>query len=195
MGRNDTLHHELMGLPGVAAAEVSQTAGAAPAAVTVRLAPGADARSVGVAVQRVLASHGLRSRVTDDAVVSTPEAVPSAAPEATPPADPAAAIEAVSVEETSSGVAVTVSASDGSSRSESAEGSEDGVARAVTVAVGALRGMGPVRLLWMERREAAGDTVLSVLVEAGDGSRRAASTMVRGSLAHAVARAVWDALG
>ena len=60
----ESLRDELMQLAGVADAEVDDGADS-PTGVRVRLEPDADARLVGVEVQRVLASHGLRSRITD----------------------------------------------------------------------------------------------------------------------------------
>ena len=58
----DSLREELMAVPGVAEAEVDES-GTNPSGVRVRLAPDADAQSVGIEVQRILASHGMRSRV------------------------------------------------------------------------------------------------------------------------------------
>jgi hypothetical protein len=88
-----TLQSDLLAVPGVESAEVDITDGAAPAGVKVRLAPDADARRVGVEVQRVLAAHGMRSRfsaVDDDPVehpppAQTPPAPPSEAPPFAPP--------------------------------------------------------------------------------------------------------------
>lgn len=61
----DSLRAELLAIEGIASAELEGTE-AAPHGVKVRLAAGADAKSVGVAVQRVLASHGMRSHRADD---------------------------------------------------------------------------------------------------------------------------------
>ncbi len=58
----ETLQSELLAVPGVASAEVDIAEGALPAGVKVSLSPDADARRVGVEVQRVLAAHGMRSR-------------------------------------------------------------------------------------------------------------------------------------
>lgn len=87
----DSLRDELMTLPGVAEAEVDAEGGA-PSGVRVKLLPDADPQRVGSEVQRVLASHGMRSRVAPDdesiaPVVSlpfAPAAVPPR-PEAPPP--------------------------------------------------------------------------------------------------------------
>ncbi|MBI5157424.1 MAG: hypothetical protein HZA58_05345 [Acidimicrobiia bacterium] len=83
----DTLRDELLSLPGVADADVEiEVEGAAPANVRVRLHPEADPRSVGADVQRVLASHGMRSRVSGaEPAVAAPAAIPPVMP---PPAEP-----------------------------------------------------------------------------------------------------------
>lgn len=81
---SEALRAELMALPGVAFAEVDVNDASAPAGVRVRLTPDADARRVGAEVQRVLASHGMRSRFSDapPAEQTSPFAPP---PPATPP--------------------------------------------------------------------------------------------------------------
>jgi len=70
----ESLREELMSLDGVAGADVDESQDS-PSGVRVRLEPDADARIVGVEVQRVLASHGMRSRITgDDEAESTEDA-------------------------------------------------------------------------------------------------------------------------
>ena len=59
----ESLREALLALPGVAEADVDETSGA-PSGVRVTLAPEADGGVVGAEVQRVLATHGLRSRIT-----------------------------------------------------------------------------------------------------------------------------------
>jgi hypothetical protein len=103
---SDSLREELMALPGIADAEVDAEDGS-PSGVRVRLRPDADPQKIGAMVQRVLASHGMRSRVAGDhgdlaPVVSlpfapiaipprpeapppTPEALAPARPDAEPP--------------------------------------------------------------------------------------------------------------
>jgi len=81
----DSLRDELMALPGVAEAEIDET-GASPTGVRVRLLPDADARAVGAEVQRVLAAHGMRSRLTSGDERGDTEA---SAPEPDDDADPA----------------------------------------------------------------------------------------------------------
>jgi hypothetical protein len=73
----ESLRDELLALPGVADAEVDES-GDSPSGVRVKLAADADARRVGVEVQRILASHGLRSRVSDDEAPEPPEEPPPA---------------------------------------------------------------------------------------------------------------------
>lgn len=88
---SDSLRDELMALPGIADAEVDAEDGS-PSGVRVRLRPDADPQAIGAMVQRVLASHGMRSRVAGDQddlapVVSlpfAPGAIPPR-PEAPPP--------------------------------------------------------------------------------------------------------------
>jgi len=97
----ESLREELMELDGVAEAEVDEAADS-PSGVRVRLEPDADARLVGVEVQRVLASHGLRSRITaqddqEDEEESEPATAPDSEPEAeaAPEAGPEAGPEPV----------------------------------------------------------------------------------------------------
>lgn len=91
---DDSLRDELRSLPGVADAEVDGD-GTSPANVRVRLHPEADPTAVGRDIQRVLASHGMRSRIatpepTNGDVVSlpAPEAPVPPRPEAPPPLPP-----------------------------------------------------------------------------------------------------------
>lgn len=102
----ETLQTELLGVPGVSAAEIDAGAGAIPAGVKVSLSPDADARRVGIEVQRILAAHGMRSRFSsgkDDPPSTLPtEASPPTppVPESPPPpvVDSSTAPVAVSVE-------------------------------------------------------------------------------------------------
>lgn len=82
----ENLREELMSLDGVAGAEVDESQDS-PSGVRVRLEPDADARIVGVEVQRVLASHGMRSRITGDE-----EAEPEGDAQPEPPTEVAAAV-------------------------------------------------------------------------------------------------------
>jgi len=184
--RIDTLMDKLTRLPGVDTADVGG-GGETPQSVRVRLRPGADARAVGVEVQRLLASFGLRSRISNDEVVSVPEVSPA------PAAVPSGRIASVTVREAVEGTTVTVDGG-GQAVTESSDGTRAGLARAATVAVGRLLVGTPVGLVWFDTSEVDGQQVVSVLVERPDGSRVAGAAMVRGEVVAGVARAVAAAL-
>ena len=80
----ETLQIELLGVPGVSSAEIDAGDGTIPAGVKVSLSPDADARRVGIEVQRVLAAHGMRSRFSSGE--EDPPAVPPTA--VSPPTPP-----------------------------------------------------------------------------------------------------------
>ena len=218
----DTLRNELLSLPGVAAAEV-EGEGVTPDNVRVRLHPEADPRAVGADVQRVLASHGMRSRVTGDdgppapavslpaadlpipprPVMPPPVPVPAEAPTPEPallhPAEPsdggvASALASLTVEESSDGVMVVATAADGRRFSQRTVATEDAVAAAVVAVVGALAEGRPPRLLSASLGSTEGTEVVTVLVERVDGIRTAGAAVVKAGRAYAVARATWAAL-
>ena len=91
-----SLRDELLALPGVAEVELDGEAGA-PAGVRIRLAADADPEGVGLEVQRVLAEHGMRSRVDDSAV--SPPPLPLVTPGMPPAEGPAPEGEAPPVAE------------------------------------------------------------------------------------------------
>lgn len=216
-----TLRDELLSLPGVADAEV-EGEGVTPDNVRVRLHPEADPSSVGAEVQRVLASHGMRSRVTgDDAppapVVSLPAADLPIPPRPTmpPPVSPVAAegpqpesafprpvepsaggsaLASLTVEESVDGVTVVATAADGRRFSQRTATTEEAVAAAVVAVVGALAEGRPPRLLSVTLGATEGTEVVTVLVERVDGTRTAGAAVVKAGRAYAVARATWAAL-
>jgi len=219
----DTLRDELLSLPGVADADVEvEVEGAAPANVRVRLHPEADPRAVGADVQRVLASHGMRSRVSGDepAAVAPPAVRPPVEPPVpprpvmpppvpepivTPPSAPVPAeaamaagavanLASLTVEESQDGVTVVATATDGRRFSQRTMASEDAVAAAVVAVVGALADGRPPRLLTTLLGAAEGTEVVTVLVERVDGTRIAGAAVVRAGRPYAVARATWSAL-
>lgn len=104
----DTLRDELLSLPGVADADV-EVEGAAPANVRVRLHPEADPRAVGADVQRVLASHGMRSRFSGDEPATAPPAPPMEPPPPPRPVIPPPMPEPSVAAGTPSGAAAAVS--------------------------------------------------------------------------------------
>jgi len=206
----EILRDELLALAGVAEAEIDD-GGDTPSGVRIRLTPDADARTVGVEVQRVLASHGMRSRVTADDDAAEAEAPPppivalpfpeaGAEPEAPPslsPAEPVgdpSVLTAVRVEEGPDGVAVIVAAADGRSAARRGPATEEGMVTAVAAATGELAAAHPPEVLAIEWAAVAGSEVVTVVVERDDGSRAVGAALVKASKAFAVARATWSAL-
>jgi hypothetical protein len=213
----ETLRDELLAVPGVTEAEV-EDAGGGPSGVKVTLDPTADARQVGAEVQRVLAAHGLSSRMAGDPGGAPPPIVgfpapgaetpapadgspeapaePPEAPEVPPavvPAAPAAGLAAVRVEESREEVVVTAIATDGRTRSERAAPRSDAMLAAVVAAVGALAEGRPPAVLALERTDVDGSLVVTVVLERADGSRGAGASVVRASQAFAVGKAAWSA--
>lgn len=201
----ESLRDELLALPGVAEVELDGEAGA-PSGVRIRLAVGADADGVGLEVQRVLAAHGMRSRV-DGSAVPPPAPLPRLTP--TPPPEPpsapipamprpapapAAGLEWVRVEESGAAVEVTVSAADGRQATRRGAPTEDGLAAAVIEAVGMLLVGGIPRVIAVDWATAEGSRVVTVVLEAPDGGKGAGAGLVRASRAFAIARAAWSAL-
>ena len=198
----ESLRDELLALPGVGEVELDGEGGA-PAGVRIRLATDADPDRVGVEVQRVLAAHGMRSRV-DDSAVTPPPPLPLVAP-APPPEEEApavagpsgvpAALGSVRVEESATAVEVTVTAADGrqATRRRGAV-SEEGLAEAVIEAVGILLVGAPARVIAVDWATANGSRVVTVVLEAPGGAKGAGAGLVRASRAYAVARAAWSAL-
>jgi hypothetical protein len=151
-------------------------------------------------VQRVLAAHGMRSRVDGSAAEPPPLplAVPAPPPEeVAPPAAPVglpAMLQSVRIEESASAVAVTVTAGDGRRVTRDAEWSEEGMAAAAIEAVGLLLQGAPPRVLAVDWLEANGSRVVTVVLDSAGGVRGAGAAVVRVSRAFAVARAAWSAL-
>lgn len=199
-----SLREELLDLPGVAEVELDGE-GSAPSGVRIRLAPDADPDRVGLEVQRVLAAHGMRSRVDGRAAEAPPlpplPPLPPAAPpeEETPPPAPveprrSSGLAAVLLEETASTLEVTVTAADGRQATRSGGVGEDELAAAVIEAVGELLVGGPPRVIAVDWATANGSRVVTVVLEAPGGARGAGAGLVRASRAYAIARAAWAAL-
>lgn len=216
-----TLQSDLLAVPGVESAEVDITDGAAPAGVKVRLAPDADARRVGVEVQRVLAAHGMRSRFSDADEVptepplqsppipspDTPSSPPPEAPSApvpvvasvpTPPAVAppmpvsVSAIESVSVEERVDGLSATVVLADGAQATRAvAEEEELDAAVVAAVAEATRQSATPAAIEWLE---VDGGSVVTVVLDTGEGSLAAGAGVKRVGRAYAVAIATRLAL-
>jgi hypothetical protein len=217
----ESLRDELLAVPGVTEAEV-EDAGSGPSGVRVKLDPDADAGRVGIEVQRVLAAHGLSSRMAGDPgdaeapppIVGFPApgdgpsagsslddesaGPPSGPPEspdvpAAAPAAPAAGLAAVRVEESREEVVVTAIATDGRTHSERTAPRSDAMLAAVVAAVATLAEGRPPAVLALERTEVDGSLVVTVVLERADGSRGAGASVVRASQAFAAGKAAWSA--
>jgi len=193
-----SLREQLLALPGVAEAEVDGDDGA-PLGVRIRLASEADAESVGGEVQRVLAARGMRSRVGagDEPPPLPPLFGPAGQESAASPvsaARPGNSLKSVLVEESSSGLQVTVVGSDGRRAARNAEVSEEGLVAAVIAAAGMLVAGAEPRVLSVEWASVDGSRAVTMVLEGTGGRRGAGAALVRGSRAYAVARAAWSAL-
>ena len=215
----EELNQELMAVPGIAGAEIDLTGGQ-PSGVRIRLDPGADAAAVGAEVSRILAAHGIRSRVGSPAA---PEPAQDASGPPPPPGAPGTVVAlaapvpldidepvpqapamsvvtgvtlaGVSVEETRDAVVVTATAADGREVSRTARWSEGGLDEALTGAVSSLAGEEVTpEVIAVEETEVADTTVITVILQRRDGSRLAGAAVVEAGVPFALARAVWAAL-
>lgn len=209
------LQHDLLAIPGVAAAVVEGEA-AAPTGVRVHLAVAADPAAVGGAVQRLLESRGMRSRLAAALPASAvPPLVLAAAPDLpeTPievaleagagEAEPAPMVRAdaieglatLTIEESSSEVLVVATSVAGERFSRrTTDVAEAAVAAAVVAVVGAMVEGRPPRLLAMLHSVVEGTEVVTVVLERRDGTRVAGAAALRSGRPYAVARATWAAL-
>jgi len=192
---------ELLAVPGVAAAEVGESAG--PAGIRIQLSHDADPELVGREVQRILAAHGLRSQVT------SADATPTSGPPPPPGApvvslahvqrealqsDGPGGISGVSVDESPEGVTVIAHSTLGARASRRARGTQEGLNEAVVAAVAELYGIEPPRVIAIEQKAMGGTNVATVVVELVDGSRLAGASIVEGGTPFAVGKATWAAL-
>lgn len=213
---NNDLRKALSAIEGVERSEV-ELAENGPLAIRVELAHGADRRTVGEAVQRLLEAHGLRSRVAPDRREPSPGSPPAPPPGLRhPAADPgpipgppgvvveppgppiqppvSGGIEAVTVFETMEGLMVTVVADGGRTAVRRARRTEPALHEAIVAAVGELNDSTapPVGLLAVEHSEAF--AAITVYLEGSDGQILAGVAVVAASHPFAFARAVWAAL-
>lgn len=196
-----SLRARLLAVRGVASAEIDLAAGDPPE-VRVRLTPDADPQLVGVEVQRVLAAHGMRSRlsaepaarVSDNPPMATvvPMAPPSAREQATDRPAPAA-LRSVAVEERADACTVTVVLSDGQRGSRAFSGDPAEADRAVVMAVADAAGIdvGQVAVEWGVFDGAA---VVTVALGLEGGATGAGAAPVRTGRAYAVAQAARAAI-
>ena len=100
----------------------------------------------------------------------------------------------VRVEESGAALEVTVGARDGRQASRRGPVSEEGLAEAVIAAVGDLLLGGSPRVVSVDWATVEGCRVVTVVLEAPDGSKGAGAGLVRASRGFALARAAWSAL-
>lgn len=207
----DLLRDELLRVPGVESADIEGDA-LTPQGVRVRLAAGVDATAVGEEVQRVLASHGLRSEMAQPAP-DAPAYPASALPEAE--TGPAVTVETsptlikrtrtprrradetlakVAIVEGRHGITVRAETDGGRTADRAAAAGGDRLDEAVVVAVAELAGVVPAPIIVaIGDREVDGTPVVDVLLEAGR-ARLSGSSVVEGGRPYALGRATWMAL-
>ncbi len=213
---SDDLRTALSALDGVEGSDVD-IVDDGPLSIRVRLARDADRRSVADAVQRLLESHGLRSRVAPDRRVpgpDTPPAPPPGLPRPARPAGPAPGpdragqeppeavpassgrvwIEAVTVSETVDGLVVSVVADGGRSVVRRARRTEQGLHEAIVAAVAELYDpeAPPYSLRGVEQSDSFPG--LTVYLEGTAGMIRVGASAVAAGNPFAFAQAVWAAL-
>jgi len=196
-----SLRDELLGVAGVAEVDLDGD-DQAPAGVRIRMTTDADPERVGVEVQRVLAAHGMRSRLDAGGAPPAP-ALPLVAP--APPSEEEAGgaerpprlpseLRSVRVEESAAGLEVTVTAEDGREATRRGARSEEGLETAVVEAVGLLLVGAPPRVIAVDWATANGSQVVTVVLESPEGLKGAGAGLVRASRGYALARAAWSAL-
>ncbi len=218
-----SLRAELLAIEGIAAAELEGTEDA-PLGVRVQLAAGANAESVGIAVERVLASHGMKShRAGDDEEAATDAGAATSAPGPPPPpgaGGDAAILPMRAVNETSTSTMISAEretpvAQSRSLESIAVEESREGIAIRITVggeAVTRQVGSGPDGMdgaivaalcqildleadhLATERTDAGKAKIVTVLLEVAGHGQQVGSAVVVAGDAYATAQAAWRAL-
>lgn len=217
-----SLRAELLAIEGIAAAELEGTE-EAPLGVRVQLAAGANAETVGIAVERVLASHGMKSHRAGQEVAVETEPSPSAAASGPPPPPGAGGDAAIlpmrSVATTAAAAEHTPDAPEltrpATLESVAVEESRDGIAIRVVVGAESVSrqvGSGPDGMdaaivaavsqalgveadhIATQRTDAGEVGIVTVLLEvAGHGQQVGSAVIVAGE-AYATAQAAWKAL-
>ena len=232
---------ELLAIEGIASAEL-EGSDEAPLGVRVQLTAGADPHSVGIEVQRVLASHGMRShhatgpgagddvdseasRSTADSSISTEavgqpdqqgpppppgagvggtaavlpmravtseETIREVTVESAPSTRESVELDSVAVEESRTGISVRVTVG-GSTATRQVGASPDAMDAAIVGALAELAGI-EAELVAAQRGEAAGATIVTVLLDVAGTGRQVGSAVVAAGDAYAVAQAAWRAL-
>jgi hypothetical protein len=205
----EVLRNELLAVPGIAGAEVGSAQGVA--GVRIQLAVGADPDEVGAAVRRILALHGMRSTDVAPAesgtegpppppgapgsVVSFPLVGEHAMADETVDAEPVEShLESVSVDETPDGISVSIRCTDSSRAERTLDAGVAEMDDALVAAVAELTENPEAALVDLSEALLGDQTVVTVLVSLGDGTRVTGSAIQLGGRAFAVARAAWIAL-
>jgi len=192
---SEVLERAISEIDGVASARI-ETDGLSIVGIKVILDEGADERSVGLAIGRILEAHGYRSRVAPERVKVEPDAPPMPPVEvvAQPKPERPMNLASVTVEEDRTGATVTIVDSTGGGVTLRAGSTAEGRRKAIVDAVAALLAedaASPPRLVEVVQRE---DSVLLVVLEDADGAKLAGASVVRSGLDFALAAAVWAAL-
>ncbi len=190
----DLLRDELLRVPGVESAVVEGDA-LTPEGVRVRLAAGVDAAAVGEEVQRILASHGLRSEMARPTTPVTVEAQQqlierSAIPRRRSDED----LAKVAIVEGPEGITVRAESDTGHTADRAAAAGGERLDHAVVEAVAELAGVeSPPVVVAIEDLYIEGAAVVTVVIEAGR-RRYVGSSIVEGGRPYAVGKATWVAL-
>ncbi len=186
----DLLRDQLLNLPGVESAVIEGDA-LTPEGVRVRLSAGVDAASVGEAVQRVLAAHGLRSEMA-----APEEPVTVELDESPPPArttERRETLSSISIVEARQGITVRAETSSGRSADRPAHAGGRRLDEAVIGAVSELNGLTPTPIvLSIEERDVEGTRVVTIVIDDGI-SRYAGSSVIDGGRPFALGQATWTA--
>ena len=190
----DLLRDELLRVPGVESADIEGDS-LTPQGVRVRLSAGVDATAVGVEVQRVLATHGLRSEMAKPdkpvSVQTLPELIPRSA---APRRQVDEVLSKVAIVEGNDGILVRAETDAGRVADRAAAAGGGRLDEAVVGAVSELAGVEPTPIiLAIDDRDFDGISVVSIVVEAGR-DRLAGSSVVDGGRPFALGKATWMAL-
>lgn len=206
------LHEELIGIDGVAQAEVEIVDDGSPS-VRLQVEPGADRRLVGQLVQQILAKHGLKSRLAPERVNNEPGSPPEPPvvavatveendPEPEPLEEPVnpktilRRLRSISVEENQASVIVTVRDDQGGSAKAIGQPGRAALRDAVAAAVFELVGEGgaPPSVVAIHRATEGERQMITVVLDRGAGNLAVGSAFVNVGWEYAFGRAIWAAV-
>ena len=187
----DLLRDQLLNLPGVESAVIEGDA-LTPEGVRVRMSAGVDAASVGEAVQRVLAAHGLRSEIAAPGGAVTVEL--DAPPRPTLDKERCETLASISIVEARQGITVRAETSSGRSADRPAHAGGNRLDEAVIGAVSELTGLTPTPIvLSIEELDVEGTRVVTIVLDDGL-NRYAGSSVIDGGRPFAIGQATWTAM-